>query len=414
MISDVKRPLGSYEKLFWILGQNRAIEFALAAELEGTVSFDMWTDALDKIQEQNSLLNVSIEEITAGQAHFIWRDNAPILLRLVKDQDLGSWEKVLAEELTKPIDAAFAPLIRAVVLEEKGRSVLLLIVHHAIADGRSIAHLVKKLLEIVNGAKPSAPAPFPPDIDEVLGLTENNNSGQIYGLLAGEPGSQLGARVRSDIPSIYKLKLSSPFVKRLTNRARQEKTTVHGALTAAFVFAQKEMVLKETSRPVTVYTLASLREDFVPGVDEGMYLNSRVTSFGPENQHSFWDMARQAKDSIIDIKDPEAVKNSLQHLRKLMFGHNDLKQLKQNIAANLNWSADIILTNLGRLEYADNIPDAKLKLTTLWGPALIRHSNDSFTIGVSGVGGEISLLQTAHWSGINLLNTAGRTLLDNI
>src|ERR1700760_1653288 len=102
MISDVLRPLGSYEKLFWVLGQNRTIEFALAAELEGIVSFDTWTDALNTVQSRYSLLNVSIEEISPGQVHFVRRDKSPIPLRIVRTQNLTDWEKVLAEELTKP------------------------------------------------------------------------------------------------------------------------------------------------------------------------------------------------------------------------------------------------------------------------------------------------------------------------
>jgi hypothetical protein len=410
METNIKRSLGAYEKLFWILGENRTIEFALAAEIKGTAPFKTWEDALEKIQERYPLFNVSIEETSPGEASFIWKGKSKIPLNILQTDSLSHWEETLAQEISLPIDPISSPLIRASVVQGEGRTILILVIHHAIADGLSMVEVIRDLLNVVNGSSTdNSPLAFPASLDHLLGLANDNTVMADHGM--PEPHNGIMNRAKSATPVMYKLKLQADFVHKVKDRAKKEGTTVHGALSAALVIAYRQLGLKPDTSPVSIYSLASLRELLAPGVSDGMYLNSRVVNFEPENSSFFWDLARYAKAGLQGVKELEDARKSTKGLRELLYGQENVMQIKLALASKLNWSSDIILTNLGQLQ--QDTDTAGLKLMNIWGPSLIRHSNDSFTIGVSGLGAEISMLQTSFLSS-NLLRAAELVLIENL
>jgi NRPS condensation-like uncharacterized protein len=49
------------------------------------------------------------------------------------------WESEIELELSIPFNSENAPLVRAVLLHEANQAIIILVAHHSIADGRSIA-----------------------------------------------------------------------------------------------------------------------------------------------------------------------------------------------------------------------------------------------------------------------------------
>ncbi|MEI9901129.1 MAG: condensation domain-containing protein [Hyphomicrobium sp.] len=74
-----------------------------------------------------------------------------------------------AKELATPFDAHAAPLVRAVLVNDDDRCVLILVAHHAIADGMSLVYLIRDVLRAL-GTNPLEVLPMLPAADDLLAL----------------------------------------------------------------------------------------------------------------------------------------------------------------------------------------------------------------------------------------------------
>src|SRR5690349_24801459 len=83
--SDIGRPLGSLEHLFWLLDQNRSFHFVVTAQIAGRASPYDWREALDLLQERHPLLSVCIEGSPGCIPRFHKRDAAPVPLRVIEE-----------------------------------------------------------------------------------------------------------------------------------------------------------------------------------------------------------------------------------------------------------------------------------------------------------------------------------------
>jgi Condensation domain len=137
---SVLRPLGAVEQLMWLLDQNRPTHFALAALVEGPTTIKAWRKAIDLVQRRHPLFSVCIEGAKNSAPLFRQVTGASIPLRVVHGSNARLlWESEIEQELSTPFDAREAPLVRAVLLHEEHRTIYVLVAHHSIADGLSIA-----------------------------------------------------------------------------------------------------------------------------------------------------------------------------------------------------------------------------------------------------------------------------------
>ena len=78
---------------------------------------------------------------------------APIPLRIVEDDDPGSrWKIEASEELGTPFNPRVAPLARAVLVQGERRAAFILVAHQAVADGMSLAFVIRDTLQAIAGA----------------------------------------------------------------------------------------------------------------------------------------------------------------------------------------------------------------------------------------------------------------------
>src|SRR5262249_50216032 len=160
-------------------------------------------------------------------------DAAPIPLRIVNDDPARRWEAEVAEELATPFDSGRAPLIRAVLIQRAADAAFILVAHHSIADGLSLAYALRDTLDALAG-RPLAPLARLPSQDDMIGASETLTD-------IPEPDQP-----RAPVPAVYRprdkarptlkaVRLSPDLTARMRERARREGTTVHGALCAALV-----------------------------------------------------------------------------------------------------------------------------------------------------------------------------------
>ncbi len=105
---------------------------------------------LRQVQQHHPLLRVRIATDVIGQPKFVETDNE-IPLRLVAITDDRHWQAELEVELARSLDWQVAPLLRVVLLQSGAESELMIICHHAIADGLSGIYLMRDILQGLGG-----------------------------------------------------------------------------------------------------------------------------------------------------------------------------------------------------------------------------------------------------------------------
>ena len=228
------RPLGTNEKVFWVLDQKTTTQFAVVAEIDGTLKDDAWRQALDIVQRRHPNLSVRISGNDYSTAKLNHVDHCRIPLRIIYTQSGESWNNVLEEELSTPLDITIAPLARAVLVQQPGKSVFMFISNHTIGDGMSVALVIRDILTVLSGRTIEDLLP-PSSLDELAGLSLMEDENEKQGGFEQVKNNLLP---RTNV-NVERLKLSRSLTKKLIARSKNENTTVHGALSAAIVLTLK-------------------------------------------------------------------------------------------------------------------------------------------------------------------------------
>ena len=416
------RPLGSFEHFFWLIDQNRPVHFALAAEVLGTTKPEQWLAALELVQRRHPLLSVRIEADGTGRPHFRRKIGTRIPLRIRQEHDATKdWALEMELELSIPFDLNQAPLIRAVLLHEADRAVIILVTHHSIADGRSIAFVIRDLLEALSG-KALDSLPLLPWHEEILGLTGPGAVSLLSSVaLAKEdvrptedtsspvspvPRPATYVREEDRRPNIRSLYLTPSLTRNLRERARQEGTTVHGALSAAVALAawfEKPDLMDAPIRicsPIDTRKLLGLGEDCAALVDAGI-VNIRL-----RKPIDFWDVARESKVSLSRAQTLKGVVESRGLLCRALADGIDVPAAAAICAQA--FAHDIMLTNLGTLPFGSGF--GQLRLEAMWGPAVSARFKGAPTVGVTTTNGALRLLETSFSAPDQLLETTREIL----
>jgi len=293
----VLRPLGSLEEFLWLIDQNRPVHFALAAQVQGPTTVGRWRDALDLVQLRHPLLSVCIETNGNSHPHFRRETAAPIPLRVVQQNDVAQrWESEIELELSIPFNARQAPLVRAVLLHEANQAVFILVAHHSIADGLSIAFVIRDVLQALSG-NPIDLLPLLRAHEEILGVTRSDavqpeSSKESNSTSPARPATYL--RKEDSRPRIKSLRLTPQLTGRLRERARQEGTTVHGALTSAVALAFWQTNPEFKEEPIRLCSPTDTRKLLGLGEDCAVLISARVVAIEPHASTAFWDIARRS------------------------------------------------------------------------------------------------------------------------
>ena len=86
-----KRPLGTNEKVFWVLDQITTTHFAVVAEIDGNTTEMAWRQALDIVQKRHPNLSAKISGNAYANAHFesVAHCQIPLRFVLLKEAKIG-------------------------------------------------------------------------------------------------------------------------------------------------------------------------------------------------------------------------------------------------------------------------------------------------------------------------------------
>ncbi|WP_420155507.1 condensation domain-containing protein, partial [Siphonobacter sp.] len=351
------RTLGAFEKTFWLLEQIDSKDFALAADISGTRPLENWQKALHLVQQRHPNLSVKIGMDERSRPTLETVENLNIPLRMIEVGEEYRWEVEVEKELSVRFNTAEGPLLRVVLVQKPQRTVLILVANHTVADGTSLNYLVRDLLLAVTGTELKSMDPQVSN-DETLGLPEDQPVQTVDEVL------ELGMNTPIVKPLVSSRRISETTTLTILERAKQEQTTVHGAICAAVLLASRKMrtewreVKIELVSPICTRGVLQLDDNF------GLNITTQSVFFEDEQKLSFWDLARLAKAGLEGTHSTEYVTNYLSFFRSIVFGTNDLQQMIEVLKTAFNHQ--IMVTNLVKVKYDTDF--GSLKLKALYGP----------------------------------------------
>jgi NRPS condensation-like uncharacterized protein len=375
----MERYLDAFEHLYWLYNQFYPMDFITVAKLQGQFSLDQLSTVLRQIQQHHPLLRVRIATDALGQPKFVETDNE-IPLRLVARTDDRHWQAELEVELARSLDWQVAPLLRVVLLQSGAESELMIICHHAIADGLSGVYLIRDILQGLEGkiferSDLSAAVSLESAIPGIAPSPEATS----------KPKDYLPPQSRRPQPHIRTVVLSAELTQKLIQRSRAEHTTVHGAISAAFLLALTQQDAPSDVirclHPINVRSQLSL--PMPDGV--GLYLSLGTTTHSLQADSAFWDVARSVKSQLSQIDIAQQLVEKCQLLQPTMANLTDVTAFVEEVRSQ--YSHPLTVTNLGRINMAQQYGDIRIEALQFLPPTGVVGR----VVGVATLGDRLAL-----------------------
>jgi NRPS condensation-like uncharacterized protein len=273
--TTVRRPLGALEKLFRLADRNRPMHFVIAAEVDGSTQITQWQDALDRVCRQSALIWSRIVLDKRGEPVFEPVPHGSIPLHVVENA-MPEGTTHVARQLDQTFNTSRGPLLRAALLHGVNRSVIVLCVHHSIADGLALSFLMRDVLRVFAGESVRLSAETASIEDLVAsqrGASALPQAEATQAARAPMPYPQLDGST----PLVEAARLTRKTTRCLRERARIERSTLHGALCAALTAAAATLASDWSDVPLRVLTPIDVRRRMLNGSEHlGVCLTAAI------------------------------------------------------------------------------------------------------------------------------------------
>lgn len=341
------RPLGTFEEYAWLVERKIPRTIVVAAELEGPTTIEGWRTALNAVQAHHPILSARIRKRPGFRPYFEAAPGVDLPLHVLP---LDS-SKSRLDYLTREIDSAFAEndlLLRATVLHGKHRSTLLLAAPHAAFDGLSLVYVTRDLIRSLAGETLGKQKPLSPSQDELLGLPLSD----IYSTPSAPHG---GLSESSELPVIHveaglqleQIWLEPPIVAAITERARREQTTVHGAITAGILLAGRAKSPRWAETTIRCAAPIDNRGILGAGDKLGVLLTVAYSELEPADLANFWDLARRLRRDVSAQQNIQAAARSFAPLREKLSSEMDPGSIAE---VSRQRASTVMVSNYGRVK----------------------------------------------------------------
>jgi len=387
ILSNRCRTLGALETYFWLSGQSSPKHFVLAAEISGPTSESDWRDALESVRRRHPLLQVGIDVDESAIPFFRHNPDARIPLTVVALPDRGL-EALVEDELARPFELTDEVLIRAVLVHDPMRSSLVLSVHHSIGDGMSVTYMLRDLLHALAG-KDLVTLPLPVSQEALRPLAGAPHEALQPQSLNDRPTRTLD-RVRANL-RVRMHALPGELGTRLLERAREERTSVHGAIVAAFVLEGVAREPQWRGAPVRVLSPINVRSLIGREEDFALSISTALGHFDPEIAGEFWALARDVTANLATARSAEGFGATCDGLTAFVAeqpGVAGVAAFEPNY-----FPVELMVSNLGQVPYDTYV--GAFRLEALWGPSVFVGIEGEQMIGVCSIGSTIRLVQNS-------------------
>jgi len=408
-VSSAVRPLGALEQLFLLIDKNSPVHFAMTAEILGRTRIDDWRRALDRVQERHSMLSTAIGGAPGAVPWLRKGAVFSIPLRVVYGDPRELWKEEVSGELESTFELNQSPLVRAVLVHAPESAAITLIAHHSIADGMSLAYALRDTVSALAGnpLEILPPRPAMEEIFQELHLDPDTAQAESSDPGSAQPAPGTWRKRDGSRPKIRALRLSPALTAEITERAREEATTVHAALCAALSIAGSRTGPSWGDNPVRITSPVNIRRILGVADDCGIFISAAL-SVSDASSTAFWDIARKVKTDIAPSRTPSGVRAVVAQIEQ--FIERDPSVSEAADFAAVAFAAEAMVTNLGRVPFDSKFSD--LEIQAIWGPCVLRGFENDHTIGVATVNGCLCLAHTSFESSDGLLEAMEDVLKD--
>jgi NRPS condensation-like uncharacterized protein len=288
---------------------------AMVARIKGHVNEEMLKNAVEKIQQRHALLRVRIVDNKDGELWFTSEGVQKIPIEVVPRKTENDWINVHAEGAKIPYEFETRPPIRFILVQSVDVSELIILCHHIICDGMSLAYLARDLM--VHLGDPTAkiqtlPAPEPISLTNLpsevapsglikyfINKIRQKWTDEIIHFDQQDYAALTEAYWENFSHEILTIEFSEMETTALVKRCRQEKVTVNTALITAFSGAQNVVMDQKPHHAKTV-SAVSLRDRLPnsPGERMGYYALGMEVKYKYNSKKNFWENARSYHKKI--------------------------------------------------------------------------------------------------------------------
>ena len=306
-IEEYRRALSPVERL---LTRHPFAVVTIVARIRGQVTESMVREALAKVRQRHPNLRVRVVDDEDGNPWLTSEGAGEIPIRTVQRESDDQWISVVQESCQNPFDFAVRPPIRFILIQSPATSDLVILCHHIICDGLSLAYLARDLMVHLGDPDREVellPDPVPIDRDTLpegvsfnpvarFFISRMNKKWQEEKVVFDQEDyvNLSAAYWQRYQHQVLPIELSEAQTSALVERCRAEEVTVNSALTLAFVRAQL-IVLGDRPFHSGILVAASLRDRLPAPAGEamGFYATAVQPKFSYDASHGFWDNARQ-------------------------------------------------------------------------------------------------------------------------
>jgi NRPS condensation-like uncharacterized protein len=282
----------------------------LVARIKGNVTDEMLKNAVVKVQQQHALLRARIKYDDNHRQWFTSQDVQKIPIEIVPRTSENDWIKIHAEASKIPFEFETLPAIRFILIQSQEVSELIILCHHIICDGMSLAYLARDLMvHLGDPAREADVFPAPPAMDLDNLPSDVTQSGLVKFLINrmnqqwaeecvffDQEDYQTLTKAYWDnyTHELFSIELSEDETSALVARCREEMVTMNSALTTAFGGAQS-FVLGDKPYHQNFAVGTNLRDHLPnpPGEGMGYYAGAVELKFKYNHKRSFWENARK-------------------------------------------------------------------------------------------------------------------------
>jgi amino acid adenylation domain-containing protein len=304
-------PLSWAQERLWFMEQfvpgTAAYTIPVVVRVPGGLDPAALRAALDHLVARHETLRSTFRAGPDGAPRLLLAERASVPVSEVEATEEGA-RGVIAAALAQPFDLDRAPLLRATLIRLPGGDhVLLLAVHHLVADGWSVDILVSELDELLHGRRPSAEVPLR-YADYAAWQRRRDVSGDLgywRERLAGLPPLDLPTdRPRPDPPTYggatHAFRIGGRLRDRLAALARERGATLYMALLAGF-----QAVLGRYSGQDDFAVGSPVAGRHLPELEPlvGLFVNTLVMRADLAGRPSFAELLDRTRRAALDAYD---------------------------------------------------------------------------------------------------------------
>lgn len=309
------RPLDPGEAFFYLSDRVSCMNFVVFAERVGALQPERIQSALDALQHDNLLLQTSIQWTEEHGLYFASVPGVQIDLAF-HTVAADHWQGAIEQQLSSPFAAATGPLMRCLYLDLQtpigaGHCVLALCFHHSVADGRAGIALLRQLLALMTPDAVTSPATGPGMLPAMVAVhpdrfrwaDQAEAAGRLkttlitdyrrHGPLPVVPWLAREAEGRT--PRFIRLRFAPEVTLALRSLARDQGSSLHGALCAAQLLAQHGLQPGLETTPFFLSCPVDMRphlEPVQPDTPTGLFVSLISATFAISATTDFWTLAR--------------------------------------------------------------------------------------------------------------------------